>query len=107
VVATAARRTAIKEVKRQMQAQGAKVGLVPYREIALQAEQYLAQHRAELIAETHAMVLAPPPRALYEREQRKRHRLAERNLANSHNRQKPDLQGVSLCRCHEQNGERK
>ena len=60
VIATAARRTAIKEVKRQMQAQGVKVGLVPYREIALQAEQYLAQHRAELIAETHAMVLGSP-----------------------------------------------
>ena len=60
VVATAARRTAIKEVKRQMQAQGVKVGLVPYRESVLQAEQYLAQHRAELIPETHAMVLGSP-----------------------------------------------
>lgn len=43
-----------------MQAQGVKVGLVPYREIALQAEQHLAQHRAKLIAETRAMVLATP-----------------------------------------------
>ena len=43
-----------------MQAQGVKVGLVPYRESALQAEQYLAQHRAELIPETHAMVLGSP-----------------------------------------------
>ena len=39
----------------------------------------------------------PHPRALYEREQRKRHRLAERNLANSHNRQKPRSLADEWC----------
>ena len=92
VIATAARRTAIKEVKRQMQAQRVKVGLVPYREIALQAEQYLAQHRAELIADPRNGAGKPHPRALYEREQRKRHRLAERNF-----RQKPRSLADEWC----------
>ena len=74
VIATAARRTAIKEVKRRMQAQGVKVALVPCREIALRAEAYLAEHRQALMEEARAWVLASPSlRALYEREQRKRH----------------------------------
>jgi predicted phage-related endonuclease len=50
-IAVLARRMAISAVKRQLQAQGVKVGLMPAREISLRAEQYLAAHRASLIAE--------------------------------------------------------
>ena len=54
------------------------------------------------------MVLASPTlRALYEREQRKRHRLAERNSELMHSAGTPNLQGLSVCECYEQNGERK
>jgi hypothetical protein len=50
-IAVLARRMAISAVKRQLQAQGVKIGLMPAREISLRAEQYLAAHRASLIAE--------------------------------------------------------
>ena len=55
-IAVLARRIAISAVKRQLQAQGMKVGVMPAREISLRAEQYLATHRASLIAEATATV---------------------------------------------------
>ena len=84
VLAILALRQARQEVKRELKARGEKVALTP-RHLTLLAEQYLADHRAELIAQAHAWVMANPElRALYEREQRKYAKARERNSTNSH-----------------------
>ena len=105
VIAAAARQTAKLAVKRQLQARGEKVSQLPARWIALQAEQYLAEHRAELMEESRALVLASPAlRELYEREQRKRQRLAERNLRQKHSASAVDPTANSLNETHVQIG---
>jgi hypothetical protein len=53
---TLALQRAMWATKRQLQAQGLKVNFFPHRELVSRAEQYLAQHREELIAEASAMV---------------------------------------------------
>lgn len=50
-----AQREAVKIVKRQMQAKGLKVALIAHREIAVEAQEYLAQH-PELFARSKATV---------------------------------------------------
>jgi hypothetical protein len=55
-VMTLAHREAIKAVKRQFQRQGLKLSHFPHKVIAAEAEQYLAQHRAELIAQAIEIV---------------------------------------------------
>jgi hypothetical protein len=50
-VATLARQAAIKAVKRQLQAQGIKLYSLSAKDIRVLADDYLAQHRARLIAE--------------------------------------------------------
>jgi hypothetical protein len=52
-----ARRSAIKAVKRQFQAKGVKLQRMAHREIVAAANDYLAEHRAELIAEAKETVL--------------------------------------------------
>ena len=75
VLAVLARRQALALVKHQLKARGERVALLPMRYLSLLAEQYLAEHRIELLAETWAMVLASPAlRAMFEQEQRKRQR---------------------------------
>jgi hypothetical protein len=51
-----ARRSAIKATKRQFQAQGLKQRYMAHRIIAAAAKEYLAGHRAELIAEAKEIV---------------------------------------------------
>jgi hypothetical protein len=73
VITTAAMYRARQQIKSQLKARGEKVALLPARHLTLLAEQYLADHRAELIAQAWAWIMASPElRALYEREQRKK-----------------------------------
>jgi hypothetical protein len=51
-----ARQAAIKATKRQLQAQGLKPTHFPHRDLVIRAEQYLAEHREELIAEAREIV---------------------------------------------------
>jgi len=108
VIVTLARQAAIKAVKEQLRRQGLKPGYLAKREIVGLAEDYLAQHRHALLAQTWQRVCsAPELRELYDREQRKRQRLLERisqNLQHVHNARRPDPQGLSLCETHERNG---
>jgi hypothetical protein len=60
VLAVLARRQALALVKNQLKARGERVSLLPMRHLSLLAEQYFAEHRTELLAETWAMVLASP-----------------------------------------------
>jgi hypothetical protein len=66
-------------VKHQLRAKGLKVAHFAARDLSRMAEDYLAQHRAQLIAETWARVQsAPSLRELYDKEQRNRQRQIER-----------------------------
>ena len=51
-----ARQAALKEAKRQLQAQGLKPTHLSHGDLVVRAEQYLAEHRAELIAEAREIV---------------------------------------------------
>ncbi len=52
VITGLARQAAIKAVKRQLQAQGRKIATMKRREIVFLVEEYLAQHRDALLAQT-------------------------------------------------------
>ena len=54
---TLARQRAIKAAKRKLQAQGLRPSQLSHRDIVARAEVYLAEHRAELIAEVTPIVL--------------------------------------------------
>ncbi len=99
VIVTLARQAAIKAVKRQLQAQGRNIAYMSNREIVALADEYLAQHRHALLAQTRELVCsAPELRELYEREQRQRQRLLERISPNMNSARKPDSQAISPCR---------
>jgi len=51
-----ARQAAIKATKRQLLAQGLGPTHLSHRELVIRAEQYLAEHRAELVAEAKQIV---------------------------------------------------
>ena len=51
-----ARQAAIKVTKRQLQAQGLKPTHLSHRDLVVRAEQYLADHREELVAEAREIV---------------------------------------------------
>jgi hypothetical protein len=53
---TLARQRAIKAAKAGLQAQGLRVSQFSHRDLVIRADQYLDQHRAELIAEAKAIV---------------------------------------------------
>jgi hypothetical protein len=53
---TLARQAAIKAAKHQLQAQGLRPSQFSHRDHVIRAEQYLAEHREELIAEAKAIV---------------------------------------------------
>jgi hypothetical protein len=55
-IAVIAQRAAIRETKAEMQRQGRKPATIPHREIVAAANEYAAQHRAELIAEAKQTV---------------------------------------------------
>jgi hypothetical protein len=55
-IAVIAQRAAIRETKAAMQRQGRKPATIPHREIVAAANEYAAQHRAELIAEAKQIV---------------------------------------------------
>jgi len=55
-IAVIARRAAIRETKAEMQRRGLKPACVPHREIVAAANEYLRNHRAELIAEAKQIV---------------------------------------------------
>jgi hypothetical protein len=86
VLAILALRQARQEVKRQLKARGERVALMSSREISLLADQYLAEHRAELIAQARAWVMASPElRKLYEQEQRQRQRQQAAQVGSKNN----------------------
>jgi hypothetical protein len=53
---TLARYAAIKATKAELHAQGLRPSHIPHRDIVVLANQYLAEHRAELLAEAKATV---------------------------------------------------
>ena len=53
---TLARHRAIKATKAELRAQGLRPNHLSHRDIIIRAEEYLAQHRAELLAEAKATV---------------------------------------------------
>jgi hypothetical protein len=53
---TLARQRAIKATKRQLQAQGLKPTHFSHRDLVIRAEEYLAQHHTELVAEAKQTV---------------------------------------------------
>ena len=55
-LAVIARRAAIRETKAEMQRQGRKPATIPHRDIVAAANEYLRNHRAELIAEAKQTV---------------------------------------------------
>jgi HEPN domain-containing protein len=63
-VATLARQAARKAVKRQLQAQGIKPYSLSVKEIRALADDYLAQHREQLVAEAKQIIATSP---LFER----------------------------------------
>jgi hypothetical protein len=92
-----ARQRALREAKRQLHAQGFKPMYMPLPQIAAAADDYLAEHRAELIAEAKVIV----DRWYAEGSS------VVQNLEVLHKTRRLDLQGLSLCRNRERNGERK
>ena len=90
VITVLARQAARNVVKRQLQDRGIRPHHLKRREISVLAEEYLAQHRAELIAQAVENVQSYPPLLkLYEREQRDRLRLAFSRLSTFAQREKP------------------
>jgi hypothetical protein len=53
---TLAQQRALKAAKHQLQAQGLRVSQISHRDLVIRAEQYLAAHREELIAEAREIV---------------------------------------------------
>jgi hypothetical protein len=53
---TRTRQVAMNHAKRKLQAQGLSVSAFTHRELVLKAEEYLAQHREELIADARKIV---------------------------------------------------
>ena len=53
---TLARRAAIKATKAELHAQGLRPNHIPRRDIVVRANEYLAQHRTELVAEAREIV---------------------------------------------------
>jgi tmRNA-binding protein len=106
-VAVLARQAAIKATKAALQRQGLKLTHFRQKDIVALAEEYLATHRDELVAE--ATVIAKQWQAEDERrrEARRRRRLLERNSKDLHSARRPDPHGLSLCRTHERNGDAK
>ena len=75
VLATLARYEAVKAVKRHLRSLGVRPRDTTARDIRIAADEYLAQHRAELVAHAAETVRKDPQlRTLYEREQRERRR---------------------------------
>jgi hypothetical protein len=52
-----ARQRALKAAKARLQAQGLRVSQFSHRDLVIRADQYLAEHREELIAEAREIVL--------------------------------------------------
>jgi len=105
VIATLARQAAIKAVKLSLQAQGIKLYPFAQRDIVVMANEYAAANRAKLLAEAIERVQCwPELRELYDREQRQRQRLLERNSKDLHSARRPATQGLPLCISHVQNG---
>jgi hypothetical protein len=81
VIATLARQTARKAVKHQLRAKGLKVAHFAARDLSRLADEYLAQHRTRLLAETWERVRnAPALWGLYEKEMRDRQRMMRKQL---------------------------
>jgi hypothetical protein len=107
-IAVLARQRAIKATKRHLQAQGIRPTQLAHRDIVAAADSYLRDHRAALIEDAVEMVRGSPALlAMYEKEQRQRQRLLERNSQQMHNAPTPALQGPSVCTIQVQNGEPK
>ncbi len=105
VIATLARQSALNAVKKEARAKGLKVSHFAVRELSIMAQEYIAQHRQALIAETWEPVQsAPELRALYEKEERARLRQLERNSQHSHSAGSPAAQGFLRCISHVRNG---
>jgi len=95
VITTLARYRAMRTVKRQLQARGLKLRNFTAAALRVQANEYLAEHRAALLAEATEMVRdCAELRKLYDREQRERQRWLERNLTVMHTARMPDPKGI-------------
>jgi DNA invertase Pin-like site-specific DNA recombinase len=77
VIGALARQAAIKAIKHRLRAQGRKPNSVTLPELRHQANDYFAEHRAELREWVRS---SPSLRELYDKEQRDRQRKLERNL---------------------------
>jgi hypothetical protein len=85
VIAALAHRRAIKAVKHQIKAKGLRLADFAYRAIVAQAEEYLIEHRTQLIEEAAEMVRGCAElRKMYKREQRERQRWLARNSKHTH-----------------------
>jgi hypothetical protein len=92
VIFTLAKQAAIKAVKRQLQAEGRKLSSMSQSDISALANEHLAQHRDALLAHTWQYIQsAPALRELYDREQRKRQRMIERNSKHMQSARSADL----------------
>ena len=59
-VLTLAHQSAVREIKRQLRAQGVRLHDVPVRELRIQAEVWFDAHRAELIAQAEHVIATSP-----------------------------------------------
>ncbi len=72
MIACLALQSAKAAVKQQLQRQGVRVGQVAAKEITAWAEEYLAQNRAQLFAQTWERIQSSPElKALYDKAMRK------------------------------------
>jgi hypothetical protein len=105
VIATLARYEAVKAVKRHLRSLGVRPRDTTARDIRIAADQYLAQHREELVARASEIVRGSSELLkLYQREQRDRQRWLERKSRHTHSQRGADPQGLSLCKSHDRNG---
>jgi hypothetical protein len=94
-----------KAVKRDIQAKGLKLGDFWKKDIDAMAKALIAANSAEYLARAKASsVVRDTITEFREREVRKLLRKLERKSKHSHKRRAADLQEVSLCKTHEQNG---
>ena len=78
VIVGLARQAALKAVKQELRDLGLRLSRFTARDLKIMANDYLAQHREALIAETwQRLQSSPTPRAFYEREERD-HRAVKR-----------------------------
>jgi len=101
-----AMRAAIIAVKARLREQGRKPQWYSHKEVVVMAEDYIREHRAELVP--RAIVIAQEFEAEEERRREwQRQRRRERNSKDLRSARRSEPQGLSLCKSHAQNGDAK